>query len=140
MRTIGELYQLDTFEERFDYLSLRGRVGEATFGFERYMNQNFYTSTQWRHVRQQVLARDLGCDLGVEGFEIFQRAEIHHMNPMTPEDLHEDNPDILDPRYLITTTHKTHNAIHYGGDVDSLYPKIVERTPGDTTLWPQRRN
>jgi hypothetical protein len=134
MRTHTELAQLTTFEERFRYLSIRGRVGEATFGYERTINQRFYTSTEWYHIRKFVIARDNNCDLGVEGYEIHERTIIHHMNPMTPEDIYDRNMDILDPEYLITVTHRTHNAIHYG-DESQLRQPLVERQPGDTKLW-----
>lgn len=134
IRTATELYRLHTFDERFDYLVLHGTVGRATFGFERYLNQRFYTSREWRHIRNHVLARDEACDLGVEGHEIYDRAIIHHMNPMTAEDLEHGNQDILDPEFLITVKHQTHNAIHYGDK--SLPPRgLAERRPGDTRLW-----
>lgn len=134
LKTYSELRRLDTFEERYDYLQLKGSVGQATFGFERYLNQRFYTSTQWRQVRNQVITRDLGLDLGSTGYEIFDRIIIHHMNPMTPEHIEHGDPDILNPEYLITTCHATHNAIHYG-DVSLLVKPLVERRPGDTRLW-----
>lgn len=133
-RTYSELRRLSTFEERYHYLELRGRVGESTFGFDRHINQRFYTSRQWRQVRHEVIARDMGCDLGIEGYEIFSGLYIHHMNPMTVRDIVHGDDSILDPEYLITTTHKTHNAIHYG-DERLLARPLAERTPGDTTLW-----
>lgn len=133
-RTYRELRSLRTFEERFEYLSLKGEVGKATFGFDRYMNQQFYRSTEWKQIRQRVIARDLGLDLGVEGHEIYDKIIIHHMNPMTPDHIEHGDSDILDPEFLITTTHATHNAIHYGDR--SLLPKpLVDRRPGDTRLW-----
>lgn len=134
-RSYSELRRLDTFEERFRYLMLRGQVGYATFGWDRWMNQQFYTSTEWKHVRQQVIARDRGCDLGVEGFEIHDRVYIHHMNPMTKEDITHGNDDILNPEFLISVTHKTHNAIHYGDESILQRRTLVERRPGDTKLW-----
>lgn len=133
-RTYSELRQIDTFEERFRYLRLRGGVGESTFGFDRYVNQQFYRSSQWKQLRHDVIARDLGLDLGCEGYEVFSNIVIHHMNPMTMADIEEGNPDILDPEYLITTTHRTHNAIHYG-DESLLVQPLVQRAPGDTRLW-----
>lgn len=134
IRTYQELRRLNTFEERFDYLKLNGSVGRSTFGFDRYLNQRFYTSKEWRDLRHYVIARDLGCDLGIEGFEINHRALIHHMNPIVPDDIVHKNDDILNPDYLITTCHNTHNAIHYGDK--SLLPKpFVERSMGDTKLW-----
>lgn len=134
-RSYSELRRLDTFEERFRYLMLRGQVGYATFGWDRWMNQQFYTSTEWKHVRQQVIARDRGCDLGIEGFEIHDRVYIHHMNPMTKEDITHGNDDILNPEFLISVTHKTHNAIHYGDESILQRRTLVERRPGDTKLW-----
>lgn len=134
IRTYRELRRLSTFEERYDYLRLNGQVGNSTFGFDRYINQAFYTSTQWRQVREKVIARDLGMDLGVEGYEIFDRIIIHHMNPMTVEHIEEGDSSILDPEYLITTCHRTHNAIHYG-DERQLARPFTERTRGDTKLW-----
>lgn len=133
-RTYSELVRLDTFEERYHYLALKGRVGESTFGFDRHINQRFYTSRQWRQLRHEVIARDLGCDLGIEGYEIFSGLYIHHMNPMSVRDIVHGDERILDPEFLITTTHKTHNAIHYG-DERLLARPLAERRPGDTTLW-----
>lgn len=134
IRTYRELRRLSSFEERFEYLSLKGVVGQSTFGFDRYMNQRFYTSTQWKQVRDKVIARDLGLDLGVEGYEIYDKIIIHHMNPMTADDIQHGESDILDPDFLITTTHKTHNAIHYG-DKNLIRLPAKERTRGDTKLW-----
>lgn len=134
MRTYSELAQIDNFEDRFEYLKLGGEVGATTFGFDRYVNQQFYRSREWRLMRQKIIARDIGCDLGIEGYEIYDRIYIHHMNPMTVDDLTHGNEDILDPEYLISTTHRTHNAIHYG-DASLLRKDLVERKPGDTKLW-----
>lgn len=126
--------QLTTFKERFRYLSLRGQVGRETFGFDRYINQRFYKSAEWRRVRNEVIVRDNGCDLGVDGYEIHGRMLIHHINPIAIEHIQHSDSMLLDPDNLITVTHNTHNAIHYGDE--SLLPKpIVERRPGDTTLW-----
>ena len=134
IRSYSELRRLNTFKERFNYLALRGDVGRSTFGFDRYINQQFYRSSQWRHVRHQVIARDEGSDLGVEGYEIFHRLVIHHMNPMSVDDISHGDYSILDPEFLITTTHQTHNAIHYGDE--SLLPRsLTERKRGDTKLW-----
>lgn len=113
-RTYSELRSLASFEERYRYLQLRGQVGASTFGFDRYINQRFYTGRQWRQVRDVVIARDLGLDLGCEGYEIFDKIIIHHMNPMDAKAIEHGDADILDPEFLITTTHRTHNAIHYG--------------------------
>lgn len=134
IRTFSELRQIESFEDRYRYLALRGEVGADTFGFDRYMNQQFYASREWKRIRQVVIARDNGCDMAVPGFEIYDRIYIHHMNPMTPDDIRHGNDDILDPEYLICVTHKTHNAIHYG-DERSLPRQLVERRPGDTKLW-----
>lgn len=134
IRRYSELARIESFQERFEYLALKGRVGSQTFGFDRYLNQRFYASRQWKHVRSQVIARDHGCDLGVEGYEIYTDLYIHHMNPMTAEDLIQGRPEVVDPDFLITTTHNTHNAIHYGDE--RLLPRLlVARKPGDTKLW-----
>jgi hypothetical protein len=135
VRRYSELRRIDSFEERFRYLSLAGQVGEATFGFDRYMNQMFYRSREWKLVRHQVIVRDNGCDLGIEGYEIHGRLLIHHMNPLLPDDIRHGNVEAMfNPQFLITTTHQTHNAIHYGDE--SLLPRpLVERRPGDTLLW-----
>ena|SRR3990172_974805 len=134
IRSYSELRRYRTLEERFRYLSLRGEIGLKTFGFDRYVNQLFYRSRQWKLVRNDVIARDNGCDLGVEGYDIHRRILIHHMNPLRLTDIDLGDPSILDPDYLITTAHQTHNAIHYGDE--TLLPKPpVERRPGDTRLW-----
>lgn len=134
IRSYRQLRRLETFDERFDYLALNGDVGAATFGFDRYINQQFYRSAEWRHTRDVVIARDLGMDLGLEDYPIHGKILIHHMNPMTVEDIEHGNNDILDPEYLITTCQLTHNAIHYG-DRNQLPKPFVERRPGDTKLW-----
>ena len=134
VRRYSELIQINSFEERYRYLKMGGEVGHATFGFDRYINQAFYTSPEWRYVRRQVIARDRGCDLGITGFEIHQNLLVHHMNPMNPDDIIHEEAWILDPEFLITTCTRTHNAIHYGDE--SLLPKpFVPRRPGDTKLW-----
>lgn len=126
--------RFETFDDRFEYLKLGGQVGASTFGFDRYLNQQFYASTQWKQVRNFVITRDLGCDLGVPGYEIFSELLVHHMDPMTNDALLHGEAWILDPEFLITTTHNTHNAIHYGDR--SLLPKpVLERARGDTKLW-----
>lgn len=134
IRSYTELRRIDTFEDRFEYLKLNGIVGRSTFGFDRHMNQQFYTSREWRHVRDAVIARDIGMDLGCEGYEIHRKIAIHHMNPMTVDDVKSGNASILDPEFLITTTLRTHNAIHYG-DKKLLIQPMVERKRGDTQLW-----
>lgn len=134
IRSYSELSRLTEFEERFEYLKLGGGVGQATFGFDRYINQRFYTAREWQDVRQFVIFRDNGCDLGVEGYEIHVRPLVHHMNPVAAKDILHKEDWILDPEFLITTTHNTHNAIHYG--VNSLIPNVVTtRSPKDTNLW-----
>lgn len=133
-RSYSELRSLETFLERYEYLRLKGRVADPTFGIDRWMNQDFYRSTEWKQVRQYVIARDLGRDLGVEGYDIHDRVIIHHMNPMVPHDIIHSADYILDPEFLITTTHNTHNAIHYG-DRSLLRMEPVDRRPGDTKLW-----
>lgn len=134
VRRYSELSRIADFEERYEYLALNGQVAEVTFGTERYLNQRFYTSAEWRRVRDDVIIRDLGCDLGIEGMDIHSGLYIHHMNPMTVEDIVHANPAILDPEYLITCTLNTHNAIHYG-DASKLRKPYTPRRPGDTKLW-----
>lgn len=134
IRTYSELITLPTFEERFEYLRLGGKVGEATFGFDRYLNQIFYNSDEWRSIRDYVITRDAACDLGIPGREIYSRVLIHHMNPITKEDILRRSKFLLDPEYLITTIKNTHDAIHYG-DASILVKPLVERTPNDTCPW-----
>jgi hypothetical protein len=134
IRCYTELRQIRDYIERFEYLKLRSQVGIATFGFERYINQAFYTSTQWRHVRNVVIARDNGCDLGVADHEVYDKIIIHHMNPMSVDSIAQADEAILDSEYLICVSHNTHNAIHYG-DKNLLVKPFVERRPGDTRLW-----
>lgn len=134
IRTYHELSRIDDMLSRFSYLKLNGQPGDKTFGFDRWINQAFYRSNRWLRIRQHVIARDLGCDLGVEGYEIHNRLYIHHMNPMTADDIREGDDSILDPEFLITTTHATHNAIHYG-DERQLPQLFIARRPGDTRLW-----
>jgi hypothetical protein len=137
IRTYSELRRLRTFEDRYKYLALHGQVGGSTFGFERYLNQRFYTSSQWRNLRHQIIVRDNACDLGFPDHEIHDKLLIHHMNPMTVEQVVHGDADILDPEFLITVSHQTHNAIHYG-DERLLPRQLVERVPGDTNLWKPR--
>lgn len=133
-RKYSELRRLFTFEERFEYLRLGGVVGTSTFGFDRYINQDFYRSREWRSVRDRVIVRDNGCDLGIEGYEIHGNLLVHHMNPMTADDVVHGEDWILNPDFLITTTQDTHNAIHYG-DKSLLKTPFVPRQPNDTKLW-----
>lgn len=136
IRTYSELSRLITFEDRYNYLRLDGSVGNETFGFDRYLNQIFYRSQQWKEARDFVIIRDNGCDLGVEGHEIHGKILIHHMNPITIRDIEEGSAFLFDPEYLITTIHNTHNAIHYG-DESLLIKAPVERTRNDTCPWRQ---
>lgn len=133
-RSYSELSKISDLLGRFEYLAIGGTVGEPTFGWERYLNQKFYTSAEWRSVRKQVIIRDNGCDLGVEGYELHGRIYIHHMNPIRPEQLKNFDYSIVDPEYLISVSHSTHNAIHYG-DPSQLPQLPIERTPGDHILW-----
>lgn len=134
IKTYSELITIPTFEDRYEYLKLGGQVGVETFGFDRYLNQAFYKSDEWLSVRDYVIARDNGCDLGVEGYEIYGRILIHHMNPITKEDILQRSKILLDPEYLITTVKRTHDAIHYGDD--SLIVKApIERRKNDTCPW-----
>ena len=135
MRTYSELIKLESFKERFEYLKLEGNVGKETFGFDRYLNQIFYKSKEWESVRREVIVRDFGCDLGIEGYEIFGKILVHHMNPISIEDIVRRSDFLLNPDYLITTSPATHNAIHYG-DYDILIPNsIITRTSNDTCPW-----
>lgn len=133
-RTYSELQELKTFEKRYDYLALKSSVGIPTFGFDRWINQALYHSREWRDVRHHVIARDRGCDLGLDGYEIYDKVYVHHMNPILLEDLIEGDCDIFDPEFLVSVTHRTHNAIHYGDK--NLLPKAYSpRKPNDTKLW-----
>lgn len=134
MLTYQELALRDTFLARFRYAVLGGELGVATFGFDRHLNQKFYASREWKQARDLAIIRDNGCDLGVQGYEIHDRILVHHMNPIKAKDLTDFNPDILNPEYLICVSPRTHNAIHFG-DERQLPPPMVERRPGDTTLW-----
>ena len=134
IRTYSKLIELPTFEERYRYLRIGGKVGEETFGFERYLNQKFYKSDEWKSVRRQVIIRDNGCDLGMEDREIYGRIIVHHMNPITSDDLIQRSDFLLNPEYLICTIKATHDAIHYGDESLLLKPP-VERTKNDTCPW-----
>jgi hypothetical protein len=137
-RSYTQLSRIDGFVERFRYLSLAGHVGASTFGFDRYINQGFYRSREWKELRDHVIVRDNGCDLGVEGYEIHSKLLVHHMNPIDVNDIISSANSLTNPDNLITTTHRTHNAIHYGDE--SLLPKLhVPRERGDTGLWPSIR-
>lgn len=134
IRTIEELYSFKTFRERFNYLKLKGEVGKTTFGYDRHLNQAFYGSLEWQRVRDIVLIRDDGCDLGISDYPIFAKVLIHHINPITIDDIKRGEMSILDPNFLITTSVRTHQAIHYSDE--SLLPKPwKERFRDDTKLW-----
>lgn len=136
IRNYSTLKKLKSFEDRYNYLKLKGNVGESTFGFDRYINQNFYKSKRWREVRDIVITRDNGCDLGSDGFEIYDKILIHHMNPISLYDIEEDNDDIFNPEYLICVSNRTHQAIHYG-DENLLPKKLITRKRNDTVPWKQ---
>lgn len=134
IRTYSDLRRLTTLKERFEYLKLAGKVGADTFGFDRYLNQRFYKLGKWKSARNYVIIRDNGCDLGVEGYEIGDKVLVHHMNPITLDNVLEMDDALFDPEFLICVSHDTHNAIHYGDA--NLLPKLpIERRPGDTCPW-----
>ena len=132
IRTHEELCRLRTFDERFEYLKLNGRVSDLTFGFDRYLNQMFYRSPIWLKTRRDIIVRDLGCDLGLEGYELYSKIIIHHMNPISKEDILNNADYLLNPNYLISTCLRTHNAIHYGEQSPNI---ITERHMNDTCPW-----
>lgn len=134
IRTYSELITLPTFEDRYRYLQLNGAVGKDTFGFDRYINQQFYRSKEWQRIRDEVIIRDNACDLGMEGYEIHGRIYVHHMNPIMVRDIQSNSDYLMNPEFLICTTHRTHNAIHYG-DENLLARAPIERTKNDTCLW-----
>ena len=133
--TYSELITLPTFDERYNYLKLVGVVGADTFGFDRYLNQRFYRSVEWRRARDFVIARDMGCDLGISGREIQDKIYVHHMNPMSVKDIVDGDTHIINPEFLITVSFDTHNAIHYG-DERLLHRKdLIVRSQNDTCPW-----
>lgn len=134
IKTYSELIKFPTFEERYRYLQLDGRVAQDTFGFDRYLNQVFYRSQRWKELRDHIIIRDNGCDLGVEGYDIYGRIIVHHLNPLTLYDIENESDFMMNPEYLICTTHNTHNAIHYG-DESLLITAPVERSKNDTCPW-----
>lgn len=134
IKTYSELITFSTFEERFEYLQLKGIVGQETFGFDRYLNQILYNSKEWKHLRNEIIVRDNGCDLSLEGFEIHGRILIHHINPITIDDVIKRREMVFDPENLICVTHNTHNAIHYG-DKSLLITGPIERRANDTCPW-----
>ena len=137
IRTYSELIQIPTYKERFEYLSLDGQVGRDTFGYDRYLNQIFYRSQKWKSIRDRIIIRDNGCDLAMEGYDIYSKIIIHHMNPITIKDIELESDYLMDPEFLICVTHNTHNAIHYS-DSNLLITAPIERTKNDTCPW--RRN
>lgn len=135
IRSYSELIKLPTFEERFNYLKLDGEVGRSTYGQDRIFNQVFYRSKEWRDFRNKVIARDNGCDLGIEDREIFDRLVVHHINPMTMKQLEAGGPDLFDMDNFICCSYNTHEAIHFGDEKMLIKTEFVERRPGDTVLW-----
>ena len=133
-KTYSELIRLEKYMDRYQYLMLSGRVGQETFGYERFLNQSLYKSYEWRSVRDEVIVRDHGCDLGMEGYEIYGSIIVHHMNPITMDDIQNRNEDIFNPEYLVSTSFSTHNAIHYG-DEGLLITEPIIRTKNDTCPW-----
>ena len=134
IKTYSVLMKLQTFEERYEYLKIGGKVGEATFGFDRYINQMLYKTSEWVSARNTVIIRDNGCDLGVEGYDIVGKVMVHHMNPITVDDIINRLDYVLDPEYLISSSMMTHNAIHYGNK--DLLPQVpIERSKNDTCPW-----
>ena len=134
IRTYSELIKISTFKDRFKYLSLHGQVGEDTFGFDRWLNQRFYRSREWKQIRDSIIVRDFGCDFGIPGREIPDRIIVHHMNPIKVQDISDASEYLINPEFLICTSHMTHQAIHYG-DESLLYLDPVERKPNDTCPW-----
>lgn len=134
MKTYSELLKFATFEDRFNYLMLNGGVAEETFGFDRWLNQNFYRSAEWRSIRDFVIIRDGGCDLAMDGYEIYDKIIVHHMNPIEQSDILHSSDILINPEYLVCVSHNTHNAIHYG-DASLLMTAPIERRPGDTCPW-----
>lgn len=138
IKTYSELLFLPTFLERYRYLKLNGLVGEETFGFDRYINQKFYRSKEWKEIRNIVILRDNGCDLGVEGYDIHEKIIIHHMNPISIRDIERSSDFLMNPEYLISTVQTTHNAIHYG-DEELLFHLPMKRTKNDTCPWKNKK-
>lgn len=134
-RYYSELIKLPTFIERFEYLKVGGAIGVETFGFDRYLNQVLYRSKEWKDFRRRIIIRDNGCDLGVEGYEINYGITIHHLNPITKEQVLRRDPCVFDPENAITTTHQTHMAIHYRSQLDLDRYLLTKRKPNDTCLW-----
>lgn len=138
IRCYSELIEIDNFIDRFKYLKLKGKVGEDTFGFDRYINQALYKSPEFRKIRREVILRDNGCDLGISDREIVGKIYVHHMNPITKTDILERNDYVLNPEYLICVSHETHNAIHYGNEAMLPIDKFIVREPNDQSPWKRR--
>lgn len=134
IKTYSELIRFKTLEERYRYLRIGGRIGEETFGFDRWMNQAFYKDPRWRDIRDEVITRDNGCDLGLEGYDIHGKIFVHHMNPVTKDDILHNFDSLLNPEFLISTSKRTHDAIHYGNE-DLLPQSPIVRTRNDTCPW-----
>lgn len=134
IRTYSELIMIPTFEERFEYLQLKGSVGKDTFGYDRYLNQVLYRSPEWKRLRNQIIIRDGGCDLACDGYDVYGKVLIHHLNPITVEDVLARSRKVFDPDNLVCVSHSTHNAVHYG-DVDLLVTGPIIRTKNDTCPW-----
>jgi hypothetical protein len=131
-KSYSELSQIETFEDRLSYLKLKGKVGQRLFGHSRYINQAFYKSYEWKRLRAQIITRDWGCDLGVDGYTILDEIYIHHINPITKQDFIDKHPKIYDPNNLISTSLHTHNQIHY---VKKTINTVINRKPNDTIPW-----
>ena len=138
IRCYSELILLPTFDERYDYLKLDGSIGKETFGVNRWLNQVFYHTDEWKRIRRDVINRDFGRDLGVLGYDIFGYIYVHHMNPITKNDIDSRSRYLLDPEFMICCRKRTHDMIHYGNEKDTVYQPVIERTPGDTCLWKRR--
>lgn len=134
IKRYSELIAIDNFKDRFEYLKLEGNVGIETYGYDRYLNQIFYKSPEWKKFRNDIIIRDNGCDLAFEDYEIVGKILIHHLNPITKDDILQRRECLMDPENVVCTSHKTHNAIHYG-DESMIFTKVTIRTPGDTKLW-----
>lgn len=135
IRTFSELSRLRTLQERFNYLKLNSSIGYSTFGFDRYLNQGFYNSAEWKKIRREIIARDLGCEMGLEGYEISGKIIVHHMNPVLPQDIVDYTDFLTDPEYLICVSDQMHNAIHYSDDEILKAYRVVDRFSGDTCPW-----
>lgn len=139
IKTYSELITFDSFEDRYDYLKLDGKVAHETFGAHRWLNQNLYTSSKWKRIRREILIRDNGCDLALEGYDIDGKVFIHHINPITIDDIRNDSYNLYDPENLVCVSKRTHDMLHYGNPGDRVYSSVIERTPNDTCPW-RRRN